>query len=117
MGRQRHVRFRPQESRASIGGRVTDSSDAAIGGARIQVQNLETGVSIGAVTNDAGVFRVPFLLPGRYKVTGEQPGFKTYSRADLQLRVNDSLDLPIRMELGAVAESVEVRARRWVQPG
>ncbi len=99
-----------QESRASITGRVADSSGGAIVGARIQATNIRTGVTVGAQSNESGAFLVPFLLPGQYKVTVSQAGFKAYSRDDIELRVNDALALDIRLEVGALAETVEVHA-------
>ena len=56
-----------------------------------------TGVAASAVSNESGALVIPFLLPGEYKVTAEQAGFKSYLRSGLELRVNDALDLPIRM--------------------
>ncbi len=97
-----------QESRASIAGRITDSSEAAVAGAKVQATNLQTGVVASAVTNESGVFRIPFLLAGKYKLTAEQPGFKVYLRDELELRVNDTLDLAIRLEVGGTTETVEV---------
>ncbi len=99
-----------QESRASVTGRVVDSTDALVAGAKIQAKNLETGVTASAVTNESGSFLIRFLLPGTYNVTAEMSGFKTYSREDLRLRVNDMVDLRIRLELGAMTETVNVKA-------
>jgi hypothetical protein len=97
-----------QESRASITGRVVDSSGGAIAGAKIQATNSETGVVVPAQSNESGAFLVPFLLPGKYKVTASQSGFKGWSRNDVELRVNDALALDIRLEVGALAETIEV---------
>src|ERR1700732_4804933 len=99
-----------QESRASITGRVVDSSGGAVALAKIQATNSETGVVVPAQSNESGAFLIPFLLPGKYKVTVSQPGFKGWSRADVELRVNDALALDIRLEVGALAETIEVHA-------
>ncbi len=97
-----------QESRASIVGRVVDASDAVIVGVKVLATNQQTGMVASGVTNESGSFRIPFLLPGKYRLTAEQTGFKIYSRNDLELRVNDSLDLTIRLEVGSLAETMDV---------
>lgn len=99
-----------QDARGSIGGRVVDAQDAVIVGVRITAVNQETGVSAAAVSNDAGVFRLPFLVPGTYRLTSEMTGFRTYVQPGIQVRTNDSLDLAIRMEVGSVTETIEVKS-------
>jgi len=59
---------------------------------------------------DARMIRIPFLLPGTYRLTAEMAGFKTYAQESVPLRVADSLDLTVRLEIGATTETVEVRA-------
>ena len=98
-----------QESRASLTGRVADSSDAVVVGVKIQATNLNTGVSISTVTNESGVFVIPFLLSGKYRVTAEQSGFRAWLQDNLELRVNDSVDLRIRLVVGNVTETIEVQ--------
>lgn len=98
-----------QDARGSIGGRVMDAQDALIAGARVTATNQETGVTVSAVTNEVGSFRLPFLLPGKYRVTVETAGFRKYEQTDVELRVTDRLDLPIHMEVGGVAEVIEVK--------
>src|SRR2546426_7131810 len=98
-----------QDPRGSIAGRVIDKSDAVVAGARVQVINSQTGVSASARTNESGTFRIPFLLPGTYRLAAEMPGFKTYAQESGPLRVADSLDLTLRLETGATTETGESR--------
>src|SRR4029077_8621337 len=90
-----------QDPRGSIGGRVVDKSDAVVVGAKVQVTNVQTEVNTTVQTNDAGTFRVPFLIPGTYRVTAESSGFKTASLENIELRVADTLDLTIQMDVGS----------------
>ena len=99
-----------QDPRGSIGGRVVDTSDAVVVGAKVQVTNVQTEVSTTVQTNDAGTFRVPFLIPGTYRVTAESSGFKTSSLENIELRVADTLDLTIRLDVGSASEKVTVTA-------
>jgi hypothetical protein len=99
-----------QDPRGTIGGRVVDRSDAVVVGARVQATNVQTQVSTAVQTNQAGVFTVPFLIPGSYRVTAEMAGFKTASLENMELRVADTLDLTIRLEVGATSDQVTVTA-------
>ena len=53
-------------TQGAIVGLVTDSSDAALAGAAVTVQNIETGLKLSAVTNDSGIFEVLALPVGYY---------------------------------------------------
>ncbi len=97
-----------QESRGVISGVVTDPAGAAVAGAQVKVVSLETEIASTAVTGENGGFRVPFLIPGQYRVTVEFTGFKKVSLDQVEVRVGETLDLPVKMDLGNVAETVEV---------
>ena len=99
-----------QDPRGTLTGRVLDSSDAAIPGAEVRVTNSATGVSAAARSNQSGIYAIPYLLPGKYRVTAEMAGFKKYSRDGIEIRVNDTVDLPLRLEVGDMTQSVEVTA-------
>jgi outer membrane receptor protein involved in Fe transport len=60
------------------------------------------------LTNEAGRYLVQFLLPGRYTVAAEKIGFKRFLREGITLAGSDRVALDIRLELGAVAESITV---------
>lgn len=99
-----------QDPRGSIAGRVVDQSDAVVIGAKVQVTNVQTGVAAGVNSNETGTFRIPFLMPGTYRLTVEMRGFKTYAQPALDLRTGDALDLAIRLDVGDTAERVDVSA-------
>ncbi|MEK7403469.1 MAG: TonB-dependent receptor [Acidobacteriota bacterium] len=99
-----------QEVRGTILGRVTDQTNAVMVGARVEVTNTATGVRSASVTNESGDYLFPFLIPGPYTLMVESPGFKTFTRAGLNIRVNDRITIDVRMELGQAAESVQVVA-------
>jgi hypothetical protein len=97
-----------QEYRASISGDVTDPTGAPVEGARIVVTSVERNTQTEAFSNAAGRYLVQFLLPGRYVVTAEKPGFKKFVREGITLAASDRLGLPIRLELGTLTESITV---------
>ena len=97
-----------QELRASLSGTVTDPSGSAIPAAKVAATNVSTNVMSNAETNEAGRYTILFLAPGRYKVTVEASGFKTFVRENLVLETSARQALDVAMELGQVTESVTV---------
>jgi hypothetical protein len=99
-----------QDPRGSIVGRVSDSTGAMIPDIDIHATNPATGVVATAKTSSAGAFNIPYLLPGFYTLSVESAGFKKFVREKIQVRVTESVDVPIVLELGAVTETVRVVA-------
>ncbi|MBL8179104.1 MAG: carboxypeptidase regulatory-like domain-containing protein, partial [Bryobacterales bacterium] len=99
-----------QESRASIVGRVTDPTGAAVIGATVRASNTATNTAVSTQTNESGSYDIPYLISGVYNVTVEMSGFKKYVRESVQLRIGDRITLDIPLTLGDVADSVMVTA-------
>lgn len=99
-----------QDPRGTILGRVIDEAKAVIPGAQVQATNIATGVKAGAVTNASGAYTIPFLNPGVYTITAEMHGFKRFVRQNVQVRIGESVELNIPMELGQVSDTVQVTA-------
>jgi hypothetical protein len=100
----------PQESRGSITGKVTDPQGAVVAGAHVLVTNTETNAARRNNTNETGYFEISLLNPGMYAVSVEAPGFKKSVRSGLELSVAGRLDLALQLEVGSVAETIEVRS-------
>ena len=99
-----------QEVRGTLAGRVLDPSGAPIPQARVRVLNQDTGLETNVVSNDAGLYVAPYLIPGRYTVRVEQPGFKKLERKNLEVRINDRLEVDLTLAVGEVTETVSVTA-------
>ncbi|MFN7934306.1 MAG: carboxypeptidase-like regulatory domain-containing protein [Bryobacteraceae bacterium] len=99
-----------QESRASILGRVSDPTGAAVVGATVRATNTATNTAVNTQTNESGSYDIPYLISGVYNVTVEMAGFKKYVREAVQLRIGDRITLDIPLTLGDVADSVMVTA-------
>src|SRR5216117_3385505 len=99
-----------QESRGTIVGRITDQSGAVIAGAEVSATNLATNVTAASKSNEQGNFVLPYLLSGDYTVHASLAGFKKFVREGLQMRIGDTVELNIQMQVGDAAESVEVTA-------
>src|ERR1051326_1515771 len=99
-----------QTTSASIYGSVTDSSSAAVPNASVHATNNRTGVPLSTISNEAGVYIFPSLQPGEYKITAELAGFSRAVVDHVQLDVSAKVSVDIRLEVGAVTESISVEA-------
>ncbi len=99
-----------QDPRGTILGRVIDSSGAAIPNAEVRATNENTGVSASARANAAGNFVLPYLLSGNYVLSCEFTGFKKWIRQEIQVRINESVEVNIDLQVGATSETIEVKA-------
>ncbi len=97
-----------QEFRATLTGRVVDSSNAAVPKAVVQVRNTATSEVASAVTDTQGDYTVPFLRPGTYTISTEVPGFKKFVREGLVLDVGQTAAANVTLEVGALTEQVTV---------
>src|SRR2546428_8749991 len=98
---------RAQDFRATLNGRVVDTTKAAIPGAAVTAHNVETNETVAVTTNADGNYTIPFLRPGAYSLTVEAPGFKKYTRR-LRLEVSQTATINVEMSLGSVSEEVSV---------
>jgi hypothetical protein len=99
-----------QIDRAVLEGAVIDPAGAAIVGARVKVQAVDTDITQEQQTNSSGYYRFPGLAVGRYTVTVTNPGFKTRVIEEVRLQVGQTRTLDTKLEVGAIAERIEVKA-------
>src|SRR5262249_36511340 len=95
---------------ATLIGTVTDSSGATVPNATVTVTETQTGVSRKTNTTSDGVYTVPYLAPGVYRVELENPGFKKFSRDNVGLAVSSTVRIDATLEPGALTETVDVKA-------
>src|SRR5262249_11617962 len=98
-----------QGASGSITGTLKDSSGAIVANSRVIVRSAESGREWSTVTNDAGIYNVPALPPGQYSLVVEVPGVKRMVTNAIRLEVNQTARIDLTLEVGAVAETVEVK--------
>ncbi|MFN0169032.1 MAG: carboxypeptidase regulatory-like domain-containing protein [Bryobacteraceae bacterium] len=91
-----------------ITGVVSDSSGALIPGATATVTNKATNASRTTTSNESGVYSFPSLLPGVYDIKVTRDGFRSVSRTDITLEVQQTARLDFALQLGQVSEVIEV---------
>jgi hypothetical protein len=99
-----------QETRATLTGRVTDSTGAILPGAQIAVIQTDTGTQTNVVSNKAGEYTVPFLAAGPYKISVTSPGFQTYEHTGITLQVEQTVTENVKLAVGVSTQTVSVEA-------
>lgn len=93
---------------ASFTGHVTDPTGAIVPGARVTIHNQKTNVVSGTKTNTAGIYTVPYLIPGTYTISVSAPGFKTENRVNIELQAAQEAVINFKLSVGSVSTSVTV---------
>jgi hypothetical protein len=99
-----------QEYRGTISGAITDATGASVASAKITVTETKTGTRVDTVSDQAGKYNAPFLLPGDYDIAVHAPGFKEFLRKGVHVGSGDHPTIDARLEVGDAAQSVEVKA-------
>src|SRR5262245_17496772 len=99
-----------QRSTATVRGTVRDATQAILPGATVTATNEDTGLVRVSTTNSSGVYSLPDLPIGHYRVEAELSGFKKASRTGVILRVADDFAIDFELAAGAINETISVEA-------
>lgn len=97
-----------QSTSGRVLGRVSDPSGAVLANVKINLSNDATGLLRDTTSNESGDYVFVEVVPGRYKVEFEHPGFKKNVQKDVVVEVNQVVTLNPSLEIGQTAETVEV---------
>ena len=100
---------RAQGELASITGTIKDSQGGVMPGVTATAVNLDTNVKTTALTNESGVYVLPTLVNGRYRLTCTLDGFAPVAR-ELELRAGDRLRVDLTLNVGGLTEETRVVA-------
>src|SRR3984893_11580089 len=99
-----------QQNTGDVDGTVTDQSGAAVPGSALTLNDQANG-TVPTTTSDAqGHFSFLQLPVGSYTLTAKKEGFKTESQKDVAVHVATVTTTPVKLEVGAIAETVTVEA-------
>ena len=96
------------QTSASITGRIVDQAGAVLPGASVTVTNISTGAARDTVTNGEGLYTVPALIAGFYRVKAELPGFSAITRDNIELLTGSTLSVDVQLSLAGLAENLTV---------
>ena len=98
------------QSVSQISGTVKDASGSAIPGAEVTVTQTDTGVTRTAQTDASGVYSLPSLPLGPYRMEVKKEGFSTYVQSGIVLQVDTAPTIDPVLKVGAITETVQVEA-------
>ncbi len=106
LGAPTSTRAQSQAINGQIEGVVRDASGAAIPNAQVTATNLETGTTRSVSSDENGVYRLPLLPLGTYRVVVEVAGFKKLTREGITLTTGQLATVDLKMETGAISEQI-----------
>lgn len=95
-----------------IRGAVLDPSGAGVPDVQIQLLNADTGIKEQTVSGSDGSYIFLNLKPGKYNLSAQKSGFRTFDVRGIQVEPNEIHVQNISMELGTVSQVVEVAANQ-----
>jgi hypothetical protein len=104
------VNLRAQTTTATINGQITDAQSRSVSGVDVKAVNIDTDISYSGKTNDSGIYLIPALPPGRYRLVVRKDGFKEINKTDLVLNIQDTLQQNFALDVGSISESITVKA-------
>lgn len=95
---------------AQVSGTITDPSGAAISQATIELVNSGTQNRLTTVSNNSGLYVIPSLSPGLYRVTAQAKGFESQVLENVRLEVAAKSTFDFTLSVGSESQSVTVDA-------
>ena len=92
----------------SIVGEIKDPSGAVAPNVKVTAINTETNVSRETLTNTAGIYTFPALIPGNYTIKVEASGFQLMRRSNIELQVQQTASIDFVLAIGQNTQAVEV---------
>ena len=104
------VALKAQAVRGTLLGNVTDQAGLAMPGVSVTATEVNTNISAMTVTNDSGYYTFN-LRDGVYRVSTELSGFRKTVREGVEVDVNTTVRVDLKIEVGVIEESITVTAQ------
>lgn len=98
-----------QGARSALSGVVQDSQGGVLPGVTVVLTD-QTGTTQQTLTNEKGIFSVPSISAGTYKVVMTLEGFKTVLLDKVVVVAASPASLNVTMSVGGMEQTVEVKA-------
>ena len=89
---------------AGLSGLILDPSNSPISGAEVNIRNEYTGGRRSTISNTAGLYSLPSLSPGLYRLSIRAIGFETIVREGIKLEVGANARIDFSLRLGDVRD-------------
>ena len=99
-----------QLSTAQLSGRVTDESGAVLPGVTVTATQTDTGLTRSLTTDENGMYVLPNLPTGPYRLEAALQGFRTFAQTGIVLQVAAAPVINVVLAIGRLAETVSVEA-------
>jgi outer membrane receptor protein involved in Fe transport len=99
-------------SAATIRGLVTDTSGAPVPDTRVVLRDVATRREVAVVTGADGRYDAEVPATGTYLVSASREGFSEAAATVIVSEIEQTLDVPLRLDVGSVAAAVIVTAAR-----
>ena len=96
------------QSTATVAGTVTDPTGAVVPGAQVTAHSNGTGIDRTVPTDGAGLYTIPALEPGDYRIQVTAQGFGNFVVKSLRLEVDQNTTINARLGLESAGETVQV---------
>jgi hypothetical protein len=100
---------RSPDGSAQISGTITDNSGAAVGHAKVTLDQAAGTAHRETLTDGAGRFTISSLQPGKYRLQISSPGFTAQTR-EVDLGTSQLARVDSQLAVGAASETVTVQA-------
>jgi hypothetical protein len=100
-----------QIDRASLNGTVSDAAGDRVAGAHFIVVQSSTGLGRETVSSTSGIYDIPELPVGMYRVTCSAPGFEEVVFEGVELTVGRAVELNVTLEVGSIKQQVNVSSQ------
>ena len=97
-----------QANSGQIVGAISDQSGAVIAGAAVSIIDVDRGAARTLMTDSAGEYVAPNLIPGTYTVHAEAKGFNTVERKDVLVEVGKDVRVDLTLKPGSETQVVTV---------
>ena len=95
---------------ATLTGRVTDAQGLALPGVKVEAININTNVTYPGESNGEGIYQIPNVSPGVYRVVLQKTGFSQVVKPGVELHVQDVITINFTMQVGSITQTVTVEA-------
>ena len=89
---------------AQISGTVTDQSGAVVPGVEVTATQTDTGAKRTVITDASGLYVIPNLPLGSYRLEAMKMGFRAFVQTGVVLQVGSNPEILVSLAVGNVAD-------------